>query len=129
MINGSYFSENQKNVLGTVETRKNKYGRMEEFVSGNKEEAMKNLTEITQDFIIPKKDLGEVRDEDIDSDFFEFKKSDEVSFERFRANKARERMIKSQEKKTEIKKPEKEVEKKQKVPRKTEKPREVVSDV
>jgi hypothetical protein len=139
MIDGTYFTENTNNVLGTVETRKNKYGRMEEFVSGNKEEAIKRIEEIGKEYITKNKDstnkvdLGEVRDEDMESDFFEFKKSDEVSFQRFRENKARERMLKNKEKKPETKIQEKveskPVEKKPKVPRKTEKPREVVNDV
>ena len=46
MIDGTYFTENTNNILGTVESRKNKYGRMEEFVSGNKEEAIKRIEEI-----------------------------------------------------------------------------------
>lgn len=72
-----------------------------------------------------KEDLGEVREEDIQSDFFEFKKSDEVDFQRFRENKARERMMKNKKPKV----AEETVEKnKEKIKQKA-RPKEVISDV
>lgn len=71
------------------------------------------------------KSTDEARDEYMESDFIEFKKSDEVSFERFRENKARERMIKKEEKIV----PEKVVEKNKVEVRKNKKKPEVVQDV
>lgn len=96
MIDGTYFSENQKNVLGTVETRKNKYGRMEEFVSGSKEEAIKKIEEIGKEYMN--------KEQEVKTPPVETKTTEKTVVE-------------------------KAVEKKPKTPRKTEKPREVVSDV
>lgn len=65
MIDGTYFTDNPENILGTVETRKNKYGRMEEFISGDKEEAIKRIEKIGKDFITKKVDsnIGSFQEE------------------------------------------------------------------
>lgn len=107
MIDGTYFTDNPENILGTVETRKNKYGRIEEFISGDKEEAIKRIEKIGKDFITKK----------VDSNIGSFQEE----FDQVFNTKTQQVEKKTTEKAV--------VEKKQKEPRKTEKPREVVSDI
>lgn len=50
MIDNTYFAENPGNILGEIQTRKNKYGRMEDFVSGDKEDVANLLETIGKDY-------------------------------------------------------------------------------
>jgi 16S rRNA G966 N2-methylase RsmD len=46
LIDGEYFMENPDNVLGTIELRKNRFGKMETYVTGSLEEATKKISEL-----------------------------------------------------------------------------------